>query len=371
MDTQRSGLVSEIGDFWNTYCSRRPNISLIVCGSAASYMLKKVVKNKGPLHNRLTRKIPMEQFYLYDTKRFLNAQGCYLYNNKAIANIYMALGGVAKYLKELDKTLTHQQAIHDICFSKHALLKDEYEELYQSLFRQPQHHYDIMTVLTNRWSGLTKSVLAATLKVSNGHITKTLEDLISSGFIAEYTKFGNISRENIYFATDFFSYFHSRWMVGKNKSTDWNQSSSTQEYAIWLGYAFEKLCHSHVTQIKLALSIGGIPTSSHYWSYGAQNKHEKGAQIDLLLCHDNRSRNIEIIECKYYEGLFTITESYKKDLITKRTVFNQQTDHKYNIRFVIVTTEGVVKNQHFNELNPLVVTLEKLFLPMSHRGKEK
>ena len=363
MDTQRSGLLAEIGEFWNKYVSRRQGLSLVVCGSAASYMLKKVVKNKGPLHNRITRKLPMEQFDLFDTKRFLEANGFNHYNNKAFANIYMALGGVAKYLTELNHSCTPQQAIQEICFAKHALLQGEYEELYHSLFRHPEYHYKVMTALTDRWSGLTKSDLANKLKVSNGHITKTIEELLGSGFITEYSKFGNVSRENIYVATDFFSYFHNRWMAGKNKTNDWEKSSNSQEYAIWSGYTFEKLCHAHVKQIKAAIGISGIPTSSHYWSYRAKNKQEKGAQIDLLLSHEGRSRNIEIIECKYYDGPFTISESYKKELINKRVVFNEQTGNKYNVRFILVTAEGVTKNEHFNELNPLVVTLNDLFLP--------
>ena len=362
MDTQRSGLLPEIGDFWNKYASRRQGISLVVCGSAASYMLKKVIKNKGPLHNRLNRKLPMEQFDLYDTKRFLEANGFNHYNNKAVVNIYMALGGVAKYLTELNQSCTPQQAIQELCFSKHALLKGEYEELYQSLFRHPEYHYKIMTTLTDRWSGLTKSELATKLKVSNGHITKTLEELLGSGFIAQYTKFGHVSRENVYVATDFFSYFHNRWMAGRNKTNDWDHLSDSQEYAVWSGYTFEKLCHAHVKQVKAAVGISGVPTSSYYWSYRAKDKQENGAQIDLLLCHEGRSRNIEIIECKYYEGLFTISEKYKKELINKRIVFNEQTGNKYNVRFIIVTTEGVTQNEHFNELNPLVVTLNDLFL---------
>ena len=286
MDTQRSGLLAEIGDFWNKYASRRQGISLVVCGSAASYMLKKVIKNKGPLHNRLNRKLPMEQFDLYDTKRFLEANGFNHYNNKAVVNIYMALGGVAKYLTELDQSCTPQQAIQELCFSKHALLKGEYEELYLSLFRHPEYHYKIMTTLTDRWSGLTKSELATKLKVSNGHITKTLEELLGSGFIAQYTKFGHVSRENVFVATDFFSYFHNRWMAGRNKTNDWDHLSNSQEYAVWSGYTFEKLCHAHVKQIKAAVGISGVPTSSYYWSYRAKNKQENGAQIDLLLCHE-------------------------------------------------------------------------------------
>ena len=106
----------------------------------------------------------------------------------------------------------------------------------------------------------------------------------------------------------------------------------------------------------------GYPRQATIGHIEQKNKQENGAQIDLLLSHEGRSRNIEIIECKYYDGLFTISEKYKKELINKRIVFNEQTGNKYNVRFIIVTTEGVTKNEHFNELNPLVVTLNDLFL---------
>ena len=54
LDTAKSGFIGELSDFWNDFCSQRKNIILIVCGSAASYMLKKVIHNRGSLHGRLT-----------------------------------------------------------------------------------------------------------------------------------------------------------------------------------------------------------------------------------------------------------------------------------------------------------------------------
>lgn len=111
-----------------------------------------------------------------------------------------------------------------------------------------------------------------------------------------------------------------------------------------------------------ALGINGVPTSAHYWSYapGTGSDDETGAQIDLVLSHDN-SRDIDIIECKYYKSEFTISKKYKDELINKREVFNRRTNNKYNVQLIIITPYGIKSNSHYNELSPVDLTLEALF----------
>lgn len=41
LDTHRSGFLGALGHFWNTWASRYPDVILFVCGSAASWMIKK------------------------------------------------------------------------------------------------------------------------------------------------------------------------------------------------------------------------------------------------------------------------------------------------------------------------------------------
>ena len=57
MYTKRCDLVSALEHFWNDWGSTQPDLLLIVCGSATSWIVKNIVNNKGGLHNRLTRKI--------------------------------------------------------------------------------------------------------------------------------------------------------------------------------------------------------------------------------------------------------------------------------------------------------------------------
>ena len=113
----------------------------------------------------------------------------------------------------------------------------------------------------------------------------------------------------MYRATDPFSYFYNKWMKTQQK-TGWQNIAISQQYKIWSGFAFENICHIHTAEIKTSLGISGVNTQTHYWSYIGKQNGDKGAQIDMLLEHVDGSKNIDIIECKYYDDTFTITRQY-------------------------------------------------------------
>lgn len=356
-DSSKSGFLDELAYFWNNYLSKRDDIILIVCGSAASYMLKKVIHNIGPLHGRLTQIIPLKQFDLKQTKELLKAKGCN-YSDKAIADIYMVFGGVAKYLTALSSDKTPVQNIDAICFSENGLLRNEYKDLFSSLFNNAKSHYIIMNQLSLKWSGYTQKELSQKVGISEGSIKEPLEELLASGFISKTTKFGQIKREVIYRTTDCFSYFYQKWLKDA-KINDFVALSTTQGFKIWSGFAFENLCHVHIDVIKARLGIAGVPTQTHYWSYKSDDI-AKGAQIDMLLEHTNGSKNIDIIECKYYNGLFSITKEYKEELQNKMNIFNEQTKNKYNIRLIMITSQGLEKNQYASDIVNVSITLSEL-----------
>ncbi|MEO7047103.1 MAG: ATP-binding protein, partial [Ferruginibacter sp.] len=55
INSPRSGFMQAFENFWNTWASKQNNLVVIICGSAAAWMIKKVIHNKGGLHNRVTR----------------------------------------------------------------------------------------------------------------------------------------------------------------------------------------------------------------------------------------------------------------------------------------------------------------------------
>jgi uncharacterized protein len=47
LDTPNSGFISALEHFWNAWASARKDIILIVCGSSASWIINKLINNKG------------------------------------------------------------------------------------------------------------------------------------------------------------------------------------------------------------------------------------------------------------------------------------------------------------------------------------
>jgi len=64
IQTHRSGFLSAFGHFWNTWASRQQNLVVVICGSAASWMIRHIVNNRGGLHNRITKRIRLLPFNL-------------------------------------------------------------------------------------------------------------------------------------------------------------------------------------------------------------------------------------------------------------------------------------------------------------------
>ncbi len=71
MDTNRSNFVSALENFWNGWATAQYNIVLIATGSATSWMTDKLIKNRGGLHNRITRRLYLAPFNLQETEEYL------------------------------------------------------------------------------------------------------------------------------------------------------------------------------------------------------------------------------------------------------------------------------------------------------------
>ena len=95
--THKSGFLSAFGYFWNTWAVRQ-NIVVVICGSAASWMIKKVVNSTGGLHNRITKRIYLYPFTLAETEAYLKSRH-HDFTRYQILQLYMAMGGIPHYLK--------------------------------------------------------------------------------------------------------------------------------------------------------------------------------------------------------------------------------------------------------------------------------
>jgi uncharacterized protein len=355
--SKRSNFLEELAYWWNDWASNQ-SIVVVICGSAASWILDKVINNKGGLHNRVTKRINLKPFNLAETKLYLENNGV-LWDDYQTIQFYMAVGGVPVYLNEAIQGETATQAINRAFWGENSLLYTEFENLYSSLFNDFQHHVLVIKALAERWQGMSRNEIIKNTKLSDGGgLTQVLNELEASSFIMRVSPLGKKQNDAIFRLCDEYSLFYLKFIDKKNKKSnnEWLSISASNAYKIWCGYAFENLCIKHIEAIKIALGISGINTQvSSYLFKG--NETEQGFQIDLLI--ERADNAINICEMKFTSDDFILTEDYVETLRKRREGFRRISKSKKILFNTIITTFGIKGN--LGQVDN-VIKMDKLFL---------
>ena len=343
MSTNKSGFLQMLAHLWNDYLSKETHFILVVCGSATSWITQKIINDKGGLHNRVTLAMQLLPFTLAETKLFLLEKKINL-SDTAIVEIYMALGGIPFYLEKIKRGESPAQAIERICFKDNGSLKHEYDNLYKALFDNAQNHESIVATLANAKKGLgAEEIIKNSKIVRGGPFTRTINDLIISGFVIAETPYGKLKRGIIYRLVDEFSVFYHKFMK-KNKKANagiWQIIAATQQYKIWTGYVFESICMKHVSEIKKALGINNVYTETASFTHKG-NKITTGFQIDLII--DRKDQVINLCECKFYNAAFEIDKKYAAQLIQRKALFKETTGTRKSVFNTMITNFKMLQN---------------------------
>lgn len=362
IQTPRSNFLQAFDHWWNTSASKKAHLKVIICGSAASWMIENIVNNKGGLHNRVTQSIRLLPFNLHETAEYLKSRGCRL-DHYQLLQLYMAMGGIPHYLKNVNPGESAAQAIDTLCFTKDGILKKEFDNLYSSLFANSGNHEKIVRALARKGKGLTRNeITAATGLSSGGGTTQILKELEESGFITPYIPFQKTANDSIYKLSDEYSLFYLKFIEGSKAtgSGTWLRKSSTPSYIIWSGFAFESVCQKHTPQIKKALGIESVLTEVSTWRHiPAKDSGAHGVQIDLLL--DRADHCINICEMKFTNDEFVISKAYATQLDKRVNVFQMETGTTKTIFLTMITTYGTRKNDYYTGRVAAEVVMKNLF----------
>lgn len=356
--TKKSGFLSALSYFWNSWAVKK-NVVVVVCGSAASWMIKNVINEKGGLYNRVTRRIQLHPFNLKETEEFLISRNVNL-NRDQIIQLYMAMGGIPHYLKAVEPGMSASQNIQNICFQTNGLLLDEFSKLYEALFDNATIHKVVVNALFEKNKGLTRQEIINNAKLTDsGVVSKVLEELEQSGFIQKVHSFDNVKSKIVYRLIDEYSLFYLTYINGKTSFTfdHWIKVAQSQNYKIWTGYAFENLCFRHISEIKKSLSINGIKCEIGSFYH---KDNEQGAQIDLII--DRADHCVNIVECKFYNDPFYISKDLAMNIRKKRSAFTHFSKSKKQVFITVVSPLGIIPNKESIGLVDNEVIGEELFL---------
>jgi AAA+ ATPase superfamily predicted ATPase len=364
--TQRSGLLAALDYEWNTEWSNLKNLKLIVCGSAASWVLDNIINATGGLHNRITRIIHLKPFSLGETEEYLKKRGVRL-KPLQILELYMAMGGIPYYLNQIEKGKSATEIISRVCFTDDGLLFSEYDRLFRSLFKNAEVHLKIIQKIVKKGNHISKKELINSGGFSSGGgFRDKIMELVSSGFIREYVPFGKKSRDTVLKITDEYTLFFMEWIEpikrrGAISNPDyWLNASTQQKYKTWTGYAYEAVCEKHIQQIIRKLGIANVAGEIGKWHFfPAVGSKKTGAQIDLVI--DRFDDCINICEIKFSRNEYVIDKKYARNLLNKINVFEEKTGTKKQIFLTLITTMGLKKNLYAEDLVHSEVVMNDLF----------
>jgi len=362
-----SDFLSALEYCWNRHLSDMPNILLIVCGSAAHWMLHNIVNNRGGLYGRLTSQIHLAPFSLAETETYLLAKNVKL-PRKQICELFMTTGGVAKYLSYAKPGFSAAQIVNQLCFRPQSPLLPEFHRLYHSLFSKALAHIAIVTCLGAKRRGLTRQELLTATGLSNsGHVTNVLEELELSGFIMQLPQHQHKKRGVKYHLVDEYSFFYLAWIdsiksqiLADADPNHWLKLSNSPSWKAWSGYAFETICLKHINKIREALQIGGVSCTVSHWQMLADTKSgEHGVEIDLVI--DRADNCINLCEMKFSCDKFAITPAYAEELERKKRLFREKTKSKKALFTTLITCHGITSASYATGAVDQSLTIEALF----------
>jgi uncharacterized protein len=366
MASERKELVAILKYFWDNKWKSNHRLTMVLCGSVASFMVKHVVHSEA-LHNRKTFEIGLEPLPINESKKFFKN---YRSINE-IAEFLMVFGGVPKYLEQIDPKRSLSQNIDQLCLNKNGFFINEFETLFKEQFKVVKNYEAIVKLLCKQ--SMSKEQIAKALgQKPGGSLTSTLDNLEKAHFIKSFSPIdfkGSVkTKTKRYVLWDEWTRFYLTFMQTKISILKANKNQKLFEQLIgpkisnYMGLSFEKLCLKNIDQILSALKIE-LAELSYFGPYFKQGKRskksnkgsaEEGFQVDIMLM---RKRNIiTLIECKFTEQ--PVDSQVIKDFEKKITAMN--IPKKYSVERVLISANGAIKSVHESEYFHEILTLEDL-----------
>jgi len=357
MDTAGSNVANAVGYFWNSWAQLHDNITLIICGSATSWMIDNVIDSHGGLHDRITQEMHIHPFTLAETKLYLDEYQ-FRWNELMVLHTYMVFGGVPYYLSLLNPRDSFVQNIDRLFFSADDQMRREYKRLFTTLYKRPKVYMDIVQCLAASRYGLTREQIAKSIGSSNnGHLGEKLEILCNSDLIQQLqVREKKIkSTECVYRLRDMFCLFYLTFLSRAQVERDyWAHHINTPEVNTWMGLSYESIAINHIDAIKHALRIEGVATLHYAWR---SKTITPAAQIDLVI--ERADQIVNICEIKYSIGTYELQKTELDKIWHRCDAFAKETELKHTIWPTMITTFGLKDNGYSQQI-PSQITLKEL-----------
>lgn len=315
MAAGRTKLISLLKYFWDNHWKSK-NVMLILCGSVASFMVKKVLHSNA-LYGRTTLEMLLKGLRPPDVLSMLGKKR----NKEEVLKYLLVFGGVPKYLEQINLNRSFNQNLNRLCFSSHGIMLKEVDRIFFNQFREVQSYARIVSFLSH--GIFTFGEISKKTKISSGGgLRLYLENLEQAEIIRSFIPFdkGIKSKIKKYTLSDEYLFFYYKYIksneriISESSSKKLFETLTKEGFHSWLGFAFERFCIKHSGLLAGIMGFGDdVLIASPYFKKG-----DKAFQIDLMF--KRADHVITICEIKYHNkkiGTKIIPEIEKKCSLIK------------------------------------------------------
>ncbi len=295
--TGHSRIVSLLKSYWDRYWSKQ-DLMLILCGSVASFMINKVINSKA-LYGRINSQILLKQLDPTTAAKFFKGKR----SKEEILLYLMILGGIPKYLEEIDLNKSFKQNINSLCFDPAGFLFNEADKIFYNQFKETKNYIRIVKLLKNQ--AYTFNEISQKLDiVSGGGLKLYLSNLEKAEIIKSYISYNMTASSKFrkYKLADEYLIFYYKFIEPNLEHIRDNINSKNlfdslveKVWQPWLGFAFERfaLKNAYYLANKMNFADEIIQVAPFY------NKKDSKFQIDLI--YKRSDKVLGVCEVKYQD----------------------------------------------------------------------
>ena len=353
-DTPCSGFLKAFEHFWNEWATSRKDVLLVICGSATTWIVNKILRSRGGLHNRVTRQIPLAPFTLKECEAFAEYKNLG-FDRRQVMECYMTFGGVAYYWSILQEGQSAAQNIDRLFFGVADEMRNEFARLFSSLFKSSTRHVEIVRLLGRRKAGMTRDeIIESTGEKSSGDVSQCLEELVQCGFLVNTHPIRRKKKGSVYRLVDPYVLFYFRFVENwrGNDKMHWTHNYHAPAVNSWRGEAFERVCLLHADQIKKAIGIQGIESNVFSWRWRSPDAGERGVQVDMLI--DRADGIVDLCEIKYCEDRYLLDKEEDEKIRHRAEVFRRESGVRKAVQTILIVSHGVANSKYLGNIQVVV-----------------
>lgn len=340
------------------------NMMVILCGSALSFMEKKVLSEKSPIFGRRDSQLKLEAFNYRDSALFVPK---YSAEDKAIC--YGVTGGVAKYLSLFDAKKSLDDNIIRLFFNADGYLFDETRNLLVQEFSDVTLVNNIIEQVASGENTLNN--IAAKIHEKETTVLYSLEKLIDVGLVEKrncITEEKN-KKKTQYVLKDHMFKFWYQFIPKAVSVIEMGQGETYYKKVVkpqihsYMGSVFEEMCRYYTLEQGIQGTYGSFLTQTGTW-WGVEQvidedgkRYSQSADIDVVGI-SSVDKTAVVGECKFKNE--KIDKEIYETLLRRSKLLS---GNYHIIRFLLFSLSGFTKWFDKAEIqNTIKIRVEDLYL---------